>query len=130
MHNSNQMLGKGLVQRFIDLYNSFEIKQMIDLFTDDCIFQSISHDNETIECHGKEELFKMADQSAQIFSDRKQIVTNWIVDTDKIAVEIEYAAILAQDLPGGLKKGDSLKLKGISLYEFADGKIKRLVDFS
>lgn len=129
MHASNQMTGKDLVQRFIDLYNSFEIKQMIDLFTEDCIFQNISQANGTLECHSKKELLKMAIQSAQIFSERKQTVTNWIAGTDKVAVEIEYAAILAQDLPNGLKRGDSLKLKGVSVYEFADGKIKRLADF-
>ncbi len=57
-------------------------------------------------------------------------MTNWIIGKNKIAVEIDYEATLAQDLPSGAKKGTRLKLKGISIFEFQSGKIKRLIDFS
>lgn len=119
-----------LIEKFIEFYNAFEVSKMVDLFSENCIFQNISNSNGQVECHGKEELFKMAMQSAKIFSERRQTVTNWIIGQDKIAVEIDYYAKLAIDLSNSLKKGDILNLKGISIYEFEGEKIKRLADFS
>ena len=47
-----------------------------------------------------------------------------------VAVEIGYVARLAVDLPNGFKAGEEIKLKGVSVFEFRDKKIIRLVDFS
>ncbi len=121
---------KKLIEQFIEYYNSFEIEQMIDLFTEDCIFENISNSSGSILCHGKPELQEIASKACALFKERKQTITNWVISKDKVAVEIDYIAILAIDLPNGLKAGDSLRLKGVSIYEFEDGKIKRLVDFS
>jgi len=119
-----------IVERFIHFYNSFQIDDMADLFAEDCLFQNISNSAGSIECRGKEEFLKLATQGALLFTERKQTITNWIVDKNKIAIEIDYVGILAHDTPNGLKKGERLQLKGVSIYEFESGKIKRLVDFS
>lgn len=120
-----------LVKKFIKFYNAFEVEEMVALFTEDCIFQNVSNSSGTVECHGKDALLNMAKQGAEIFSERHQTVTNWVIADEKIAIEIDYRAILAIDFPNGsLKKGDVLNLKGVSIYEFEDNKIKRLVDFS
>jgi steroid delta-isomerase-like uncharacterized protein len=121
---------RALVERFVELYNSFKIDEMVDLFTEDCLFQNISNSSGITECRGQEDLRKLAQQSATIFSSRKQTVTNWVIGDNQVAVEIDYVATLTQDLPNGLKKGTTLNLKGVSIYEFESGKIKRLVDFS
>ncbi len=126
----DQDLLKKLVVEFIQYYNSFEIDKMMNLFTDDCIFENISNSSGSIRCHGKQELRSVASQSVMLFNDRKQTVTNWVLGKDKIAVEIDYVATLATNLPNGLKAGDLLRLKGVSIYEFKDKKIKRLIDFS
>lgn len=131
MKNLNKNLSKRyIVEQYIAFYNSFNIDAMMELFTDDCIFQDVNNSRGISECKGKDELRNVAHQSAQIFSHRQQIVLNWVIDENKIAVEIDYAATLALDLPNGLKKGDEISLKGVSIYEFRDGQIKRLIDFS
>ncbi len=119
-----------IVESYINFYNTFQIDEMADLFTEDWLFQNISNSSGSIECRGKEELLKLATQSALLFKERKQIITNWVIGEHKIAVEIDYIATLAHDLPNGLKKGDRLELKGVCIYEFEAGKIKRLADFS
>lgn len=119
-----------IVESYINYYNTFQIDEMADLFTEDCIFQNISNASGSIECRGKEELLKLATQSALLFKERKQSISNWVIGKNKIAVEIDYIATLAHDLPNGLKKGERLELKGVCIYEFEAGKIKRLVDFS
>lgn len=121
---------QSVVESYISFYNSFQIDEMGDLFTEDCLFQNISNASGSIECRGKEELLKLATQSALLFKERKQTVTNWVIGKNKIAVEIDYEAIVAHDLPNGLNKGAQLQLKGVSIYEFENGKINRLVDFS
>jgi steroid delta-isomerase-like uncharacterized protein len=118
------------VERYIHLYNTFQINEMVELFTNDCIFTNFSNSSAPSECKGKEELLKLAIGSAGFFESRKQTVTNWVIAENKVAVEIDYEATFVQDLPNGLKKGQPLKMKGISIFEFESGKIKRLLDFS
>ncbi len=123
-------MSKELVERYIKFYNTFAIDEMVELFINNCLFESVSNSQGSFITHGKEELRSLARKSTTIFSTRKQTVTNWVIGSDSIAVEIDYTATCASDLPNGLKKGDYLNLKGISIFEFAENKIKRLVDFS
>jgi hypothetical protein len=46
------------------------------------------------------------------------------------AVEIEYEAVLAIDLPTGLKSGETMQLRGVTVFAFSDGKIARISDYS
>lgn len=128
--SNNEKAEKEIVERFIQFYNAFQIDDMADLLAEDCIFQNVSNSAGSFECRGKEEFLKLATQSALMFKERKQKVANWVISSLKIAVEIDYSAIIAHDLPNGLKQGERLQLKGVSIYEFENGKIKRLVDFS
>ncbi|WBE26091.1 hypothetical protein [Denitrificimonas caeni] len=45
-------------------------------------------------------------------------------------IEIDYTAILAMDLPNGLKKGQELTLSGKSVFEFENNKVIKLTDIS
>lgn len=130
MNQTDTMLEQQIVENFIQRYNAFQIDEMGELFTEDCLFQNISNSAGSFECRGKDEFLKLATQSALLFTERQQKITNWVIAPHKIAVEIRYVAKLAHDLPNGLKKGEILELKGVSIYEFETGKIKRLVDFS
>lgn len=130
MSQADSLAERKIVESYIHFYNSFQIDEMADLFTEDCLFQNISNASGSIECRGKEELLKLATKSALLFKERKLVVTNWVIGENKIAVEIDYIATLAHDLPNGLKQGERLELKGVSIYEFEAGKIKRLADFS
>ncbi len=127
---SGEMEKRKIVESYLSLYNTFQIPQMVDLFADDCIFQNVTNGSVAVETHGKEELMRLAKQGASVFKERKQSATNWIIEKNKVTVEIDYEATLAQDLPNGAKKGTHLKLKGVSIFEFQSGKIKRLVDIS
>lgn len=126
----NDDLNRQIVLDYIRYYNSFEIENMIDLFSQDCCFENISNSSKPIQCIGKNALYEMACGTSKLFKERKQTVKNWIIGENKIAVEIDYMAVLSGPLPNGLKAGDSINLKGISIYEFENKKIKRLCDFS
>lgn len=53
-----------------------------------------------------------------------------VLNTDSAAVEIDYQATLAQDLPNGRKAGEQLTLRGVSVFESQDGRIMRISDYS
>ncbi|CUI16935.1 conserved hypothetical protein [Candidatus Protochlamydia naegleriophila] len=127
---SNDLELRGVVEDYITCYNSFNINEMVDCFTEGCRFEHISNASDKIICNGRAELKELASKSALSFDERKQTVTKWIIAKDFVVVEIDYEAVLASDFPDGMKKGDTIKSKGISIYEIEQGKIKRLVDFS
>ena len=123
-------INKEIIEQYIQFYNTFQIEEMVNLFSEDCAFENVSGAKVTYSSKGKQELLELSKKSAKYFKERKQEVTNWILSEDKAAVEINYTAVMAIDLPNGTKKGTTLKLRGASIYEFKEGKIKRLVDIS
>ena len=80
-------------------------------------------------CQGKEQIKTLAENSIKLFTSRNVDVKNWIIGDDKAAVEFIYNATIANDLPNGLKAGQQLQVRGMSVYEFQGDKIKRLMDF-
>ncbi|MNJ05657.1 hypothetical protein D3C73_1671250 [compost metagenome] len=53
-----------------------------------------------------------------------------IVNGDKAEVEINYEGKLAADLPNGLKAGDTIELKGKTIFLVRDQKIAVIEDYS
>lgn len=47
-----------------------------------------------------------------------------------MTAEIDYEGVLKVDLPDGLKAGEKIKLKGKSVFQFRDGLIYTLTDYS
>jgi len=73
----------------------------------------------------------LARESAKLFETRSQSIRAVTHKNNIAEVDIDYIAVLAQDLPSGLKKGATLELKGKSRFEFgADGLIRKIVDIS
>jgi hypothetical protein len=59
------------------------------------------------------------------------LIANSLHHKNICEITIGDEAKLAKDLPNGIKKGQELRLKGKSIFEFSkDGKIKKLVDVS
>ncbi len=121
---------KQLINKYIAAYNNFDIDQMISLFDENCSFENISNSVSTVKTHGRQELLELALKSAELFEKRAQTIIDANFTDDKAVVKIDYLATLAVDLPNGLKKGQELHLRGESIFEFKDGKIKSLTDLS
>jgi hypothetical protein len=47
-----------------------------------------------------------------------------------VTVENDYEGVLKAGIPNGPKAGETLKLKGKSVFRFRDGSIDSLADFS
>ena len=93
-------------------------------------FKNISGGVENAYIKGIEEFRELANKSIQMFKEREQKITSYTESVDTVHVEINYRAILAMDLPNGLKSGETLAIKGKSKYVFKDNLILFLVDES
>lgn len=119
-----------LIESYIDCYNRFDVAGMLELCSDEIIFENESNGEKTAYSEGKTEFKDLALGSLNIFSARKQVVTDTQL-TDNMAISsISYTATLAVDLPNGLKAGEVIKLAGKTHFQFHDGKISYIKDIS
>ncbi|MBQ4821883.1 nuclear transport factor 2 family protein [Aquimarina sp. MMG016] len=121
---------KQVIESYIKSYNNFDINGMTKDLTENVVFENVSNGNVELRTEGIKEFIKQAESAKQYFTERKQTVQSWEFNNSKVIVGIDYKAILAVDLPNGMKTGDTLKLKGKSEFEFANEKIKSITDKS
>jgi ketosteroid isomerase-like protein len=121
---------KQIIERFIRAYNDLNVDEMVALMHPDCSFQNISGREITGRTTGLAEFRDLAERSKALFSSRRQKAVRYEFEGEKVTVDIAFEGVLRADLPNGMKAGDVLKLEGRSLYEFQDGLIYRLTDYS
>ncbi len=119
---------KEIVEKFITAYNSFDIDSMLKWLHPEIKFKNISGGEVNAMTSGMEEFELLARQSSYLFKERQQKIISIAEAIDKINIEIQYRAILAVDLPNGLKAGDKINLNGNSEYIFKDGLIYSIID--
>jgi ABC-type proline/glycine betaine transport system ATPase subunit len=119
---------KEIINKFIAAHNSFDIDSMVSLLHPEVQFKNISNEEVDVQTEGKEEFEKLARQSATLFREREQKVISCSEADNKVNVEIQYRAILAVDLPNGLRSGDRMEMQGRSEYIIKDGLIYSVID--
>ncbi|MEW5722259.1 MAG: nuclear transport factor 2 family protein [Thermodesulfobacteriota bacterium] len=121
---------KRAIHRYIEAYNNFDLEAMLDLLAPDVRFENFAGGEVNARTSGKSEFEALARQSAELFATRKQTVKSLEIESDTARVEIEFEAVLARDLPGGLKAGEKLCLNGASEFVFTHGLMSSIVDRS
>jgi hypothetical protein len=125
---NDKKLQQKIIENYIKAYNDFNIENMLCNMHEEILFENISNGEITLTTRGIAALKEQAEQAKAYFSQREQNITSIKFDNDIVEVDIDYNAILAIDLPNGLKKGDKLELKGKSIFNFQDNKIIELKD--
>lgn len=118
------------IQAYLDAYNAKDIPAMLALLDDQIIFENVSNSSGITRTTSVQEFEQIARQSAAYFAERKQVAHFWVESDNSAAVEIEYQATLAQDLPNGMKAGQPLQLRGVSIFEIRNDKFTRISDYS
>jgi ketosteroid isomerase-like protein len=121
---------KQLVQEYINAYNRCDVVGMLQPLHEDVVFRNIAGGEVNLTTTGKEAFRQQAEQATQYFTKREQRVTDWLVTADQVEVAIDYTAVLAVELPNGLKPGDTLQLQGRSVFRIIDGQIISIDDIS
>jgi len=119
-----------IVQRYLQAYNSLDVDGLLATVTDDIVFENLSNTSEPTRTSGKAPLRALARRTAQVFSSRRQVVTEAVVSADHVAILIEFEATVARDLPNGWKAGQQLKLRGASFFALRGGLIAKVTDLS
>jgi hypothetical protein len=126
-NNSRQ---QKIIEKYIKSYNSFDVEGMLSNMHENVVFENISDGKVDLTTTGISALREQAEQAKEYFTKREQKITGIKFDNDLVDIDIDYSAILAIDLPNGLKSGDKLELKGKSIFRFIDDKIIELKDIS
>lgn len=121
---------KQLIDAYVDAYNRKDVPGMLAVLHDDIRFENVSNTSGTMNLAGKQAFGEQAAQVVPLFSTRRQEIITQIISGDRAAIEINYSAVVAQDLPNGWKANQQIELRGVSIFEGKDGKISRISDYS
>jgi steroid delta-isomerase-like uncharacterized protein len=119
-----------LIRQYITAYNAKDVPGMLALLHDVIVFENVSNVQGITATSGKAEFEALARQSLMIFSSRRQTIRSLTLGERTAAAEIEYEGVLAIDIPNGLKTGETMELRGVTVFAFSDGKIARISDYS
>ncbi len=126
--NSNDV--RAVIDQYIDAYNRKDIPAMLCTVHPDVEFKNISGGVVNASSVGIAELKALAEQSVSLFSERRQTILSFENTGVTSVVAIGFHAVVANDLPNGLKQGQVLALSGSSEFEFQDGLISKITDIS
>ena len=119
-----------IIRSYINAYNQFDIPGMVANLHDNIVFKNIQDGETNLLLQGKKEFRQQAELTKTYFKERQQNITSVKHSEDQTEIEIDYYAVLAADMPNGLKKGNELRLTGKSIFKFSDDRIIELTDIS
>lgn len=121
---------KAIVEGYIAAYNALDVKAMLGFLHLEIVFKNVAGGEVNATATGIDEFREMAEQSKSLFASRLQVIASFDSSEDTARVGIKYKAVLAADLPNGMKAGDTLHLNGTSVFKFRDDKLYRITDYS
>jgi ketosteroid isomerase-like protein len=124
-----------MIRQYIAAYNAQDVPGMVTLLHELVVFENVSNSGSPdrtgiTATQGRAAFEVLARQSLGVFRVRQQTVRSMTLGDRTAAVEIEFTAVLAVDLPNGPKAGETLELRGVSVFGFTDGQIVRISDYS
>lgn len=121
---------RSLVDHYVDAYNRKDVSDMLLGVHPQVEFRNISSGVTNASTSGIAELRTLAQQSLSLFSERCQTIESLEIRGSVAVATIAFRAVVAADLPNGMKKGQVLSLSGRSEFEFKDGAISKITDIS
>lgn len=119
-----------IIRRYIDAYNARDMDTMLACVTEDVVFENISNTGKSLRLDGKLMMRQVAEVSGNAFAYRRQRLISLVTGENKAAAEIEFEARAAVNLPSGIKAGETVRVRGASFFEFRDGLLSRIADYS
>jgi hypothetical protein len=123
-------LREKIIDNYIKAYNNFDVDGMLINVDEYITFENISNGETNMTLAGIAAFKEQATQATKLFKSRQQTITAVEHSTDHTEVNIAYHAVVAIDLPNGMKTGDELNLTGKSIFKFEGDKIISVTDIS
>lgn len=123
-------LQEQIIKNYINAYNNFDVNGMVADMDPSIRFENINNGEVNMVLNGLPAFIEQAEQAKAMFTSRRQTIKSVKQTADHTEIELVYHAVLAIDLPNGIKKGDELNLTGKSIFKFVGNKITQLTDIS
>ena len=118
-----------IVRKYIDAYNRRDVAALLACVADDIVFENISNSSMSMKVEGKAAFAELAERAAIIFTNRRQVISNAVVEGGRVAMEVDWTGIPAVDL-GSMKAGEPIAMRGASFMTVSEGLLTRIVDLS
>ncbi len=118
------------IENYLKSYNTFDVEGMLKDLDEAIVFENYSGNERTHSISGVKAFEQQAIEAKSYFSSREQVVSKWSFEGNTVTIDINYHAVLAIDFPNGMKAGDTLDMKGQSVFTFNKTKIIKIVDRS
>lgn len=124
---NNNLIGEQLIKELAELVKTKNLSKVDVIFTDDCVYEDVPS---LEKYNGKDEVKASLKEDFASVPDFKLEITSSIV-TDKNAVfEWVWSGTQTGDIEGLIKAtGKTFSIRGISIWEIQNGKIKRNSDY-
>ncbi|MBN1948065.1 MAG: nuclear transport factor 2 family protein [Bradymonadales bacterium] len=119
-----------VIRRYLQAYNALDIEAMLATLSEDVVFENHTNNGDSIRSVGRAALEILARQTADVFSARSQTVMDAVVESDRVAILVDYKATVARNLPIGWQADQQIEIKGASFFTLRDGLITQIVDLS
>ena len=118
------------IRRYLAAYNDRDIPAMLAQVTEDVVFENISNTGQSMRLEGREMMGEVAQLAGNAFAWRRQQLLNIIADGNRAAAEVTFEGQAAVDLPNGTQAGEIIRVSGATFFEFREGLICRVADYS
>lgn len=115
-----------LVQDWARLFSPQELDSLMELFTDDVIYEDVTQGAVNV---GKTALRAFAESLLQVFPDVALELSSTFTTATHGGAEWVMRGTQTGDLPELAATGKRLALRGASIFEFAEGRIRRVSDY-
>ena len=119
-----------IITQYINAYNNFDVDQMLTHLDEAIRFENVSGGVTNMTLTGLHAFKDQAEKACELFSRRKQTPRSFKHTREFTEVEIDYAGVLALDLPNGMRKGDELSLHGKTIFQFSGDRVISITDIS
>jgi ketosteroid isomerase-like protein len=119
-----------LVDRYLDAYNRKDVEAMLATMHPAVVFENHTAGVLGVRTQGLAELRQLAEASRQLFSARRQTITDWQQRGDRAFAQILFEGTFAVDLPNGVRAGQSISLIGRSEFHQHEGRLDFIADHS
>ncbi|RYG29526.1 MAG: nuclear transport factor 2 family protein, partial [Chitinophagaceae bacterium] len=106
---------EAIIENYIQGYNEMDLHKMTRDIDDLIQFRNVSKDVVDMELNGKVAFSQQARKALSIFEQRSQTILATRHRDGAVEVDIAFFAVLSQDLPEGLTKGQELQFNGTSV---------------
>lgn len=119
--------GRQLILDWASAWSSVDaLDRFLSLFTEDVRYEDVAAGH---ELRGKAELEGFYRLSRNAFPDFKVSVTSFLIESDRACAEWEMTGTQLGDLPGLAATGKQISMRGVSVFERRDERLRRVTDY-